>query len=105
QYRATTGRLPTRARVLGEHCRTWNFLARALDMEPALRARRWRLDFHQLGDAGHDPDLHLPIESGFRVDVVSSQRRSSRPGTLRPERCASARPFRDLCYRVYGHRT
>jgi len=43
--------------------------------------------------------------SGFRVDVVSSQRRSSRPGTRGPERCASARPFRNLCYWIYGHRT
>ena len=93
------------ALVRGERCCAWNFLARALEMEQALRARRWRVDFHQLGDARHDPHLYLPVESGFRVDVVFSQRRPSGPAPRSTERCASARSFRDLCYRVYGHRT
>ncbi len=99
------GALQACARVRGECCCAWNFLARALEMEQALRARRWRVDFHQLGDAGHDPDLYLPVESGFRVDVVFSQRRPIGPAPRSTERCASARSFRDLCYRVYGHRT
>src|SRR5437870_3347068 len=39
-------------------------------MEPALRARRWRIGPDQLGDDRYDPDFCLSAEVDLRCDVV-----------------------------------
>ena len=58
-------------------------------MEQTLRPRRWRLDFHQLGDARYDPDLHLSAESSLWSDVVFSERWPGRPDPRAQHRRAS----------------
>jgi hypothetical protein len=74
-----------------------------------LWSRRYGLedgiDLSQLGDAGDDPDLYLPVESDFWVDVVSLQRWSIRSCARAPDQRGSAGYFCDLRCRVYRHRT
>ena len=75
-----------------------------LVVEPALRPRRQRLDFHQLGDDRDDPHLYLSAEGNLRIDVVFSQQWPSRPAVLGARTDAQARTlFCDLCARLYGH--
>src|SRR4029453_11179094 len=75
-----------------------------LVVEPALRPRRRRLDFDQLGDDCYDPDLYLSAEGNFRSDVVPSEQWPDRPAVLASHhRITGENDFWDLRARLDCH--
>ena len=75
-----------------------------LVMEPALRLGRWQVDFHQLDNDGHNPDLYISAQSDFWFHVVSAQRWPRWSSSRAASRCPGTRSFRDLCPRLYRDR-